>query len=215
MKNKRDILKKNTIREFSNVAADYDSEKNYREVKDDYQIVLGEIDRGYFDSLLDCGCGTGNLISMLAKRFPNKRYLGVDITEKMIDVARKKAIPGAEFICSDSENMKILVDTFDVITCVHSFHHYPHPKAFLKEAYRLLKKNGRLIIRDNAENNAFMHWWMNRVFLPIYSNGMRKSGDIHEYSPKEMRILADEVGLEIEQCRVDPGHKLHCVMKRP
>lgn len=50
--------------------------------------------------ILDIGCGTGNFLQYLNKRFKNFSYTGVDILEHMINIAKKKNLKGI-FLCMD------------------------------------------------------------------------------------------------------------------
>lgn len=51
-------------------------------------------------SLLDVGCGLGNLFGYLAERKINVKYSGVDLLEEMVACAKVKC-PEAEFFCDD------------------------------------------------------------------------------------------------------------------
>lgn len=57
------------------------------------QLVINKIpvDRDAAVSILEVGCGTGRNLTQLAKRFPNARITGVDLSKDMLDIARRKA----------------------------------------------------------------------------------------------------------------------------
>lgn len=63
----------------------------YEMCKDDYPYLLEELEKEPFDSVLDCGCGTGPVIELLHEKYPDKHYTGLDLTPEMIRVA-----PGQE-----------------------------------------------------------------------------------------------------------------------
>ena len=88
-----------SIKEFTKAAGVYETDKAgvYKLCKKDYPDVLAELEKEPFDSLLDCGCGTAPMISLLHEKYPEKHYTGIDLTPKMIEVAKAKNIPGAEF----------------------------------------------------------------------------------------------------------------------
>lgn len=207
-------LKEYTINEFSAAAKTYDEEKSYSEVKQDYNEVVDAVRSEKFDRLLDCGCGTGNFIALMAKACPQANYVGIDIVSEMVSIATSKNIPHSRFIRSDSEQIAIHEEEFDVITCIHSFHHYPNPSAFFQEAHRLLSKGGRLIIRDNAATNKIAYWWMNHVFLPLYNNRIAKAGDIHIYQEKEIEELSQKNGFVMEMFQVFKGRKMQCILRK-
>ena len=121
-----------SIKEFTKAAKIYDSGKSgiYEMCKYDYPKVLKELKNKKFNDVLDCGCGTGPMIEILCGKYPDKLYTGLDLTPEMI----KKAF----------EN-----ESFDVIICTNSFHHYPNPQDFFDNAYRVLRK-GEILICDGS-----------------------------------------------------------------
>ena len=110
-----------------------------------------------FNDVLDCGCGTGPMIQLLHDKYPNKHYVGLDLTPEMINVANAKKLSNTEFVVGDSENLPFEENSFDAIICSNSFHHYPNPQNFFDSAYCVLRKGGRLILRDYTSSN-FVVW---------------------------------------------------------
>ena len=96
-----------SIREFTKAAEIYDSGHAglYEMCKDDYPPVLEELNRYPFQTLLDVGCGTGPMIELLLKEFPDKRCTGIDLTLRMIEAAQAKHLANAKFLVGDSEHL--------------------------------------------------------------------------------------------------------------
>ena len=115
-----------SIREFTKAAEVYDSNHAgiYEMCKDDYPPILAELRKDGFDDLLDVGCGTGPMIELLAAEIPGKRYIGLDLTPRMIEVANAKGIDGARFVVGDAEDLPFDDASFDAVICANSFHHY-------------------------------------------------------------------------------------------
>ena len=105
-------------------------------------------DRKY-NNLLDIGCGTAYLIDMLSKE-KNAEYVGLDLSSEMIKQANSKSIKNATFIEGKSDELPFKDNTFDVVTCSQSFHHYPDTDKAMKEAYRVLKSGGIYILSDTG-----------------------------------------------------------------
>ena len=122
-------LKELSVGEFTRAAEKYETDKAgiYKLCKQDYPDILEEIEKESFHDLLDAGCGTAPMISLLSERFPDVNFTGIDLTPKMIEVAKSKNIPNATFVCGDCESLPFENDSFDVIICSQSFHHYPNP----------------------------------------------------------------------------------------
>ena len=78
-----------SIREFSRVAkvCETDDARVYKMCKKDYPDVLAELEKEPFTDLLDCGCGTAPMLTLLQKWFPERRYTGIDLTPEMIEAA--------------------------------------------------------------------------------------------------------------------------------
>ena len=47
-----------------------------------------------------------------------------------IETAKKKKLEGIRFVAGDCENLPFAENSFDVVTCSMSFHHYPNPENF-------------------------------------------------------------------------------------
>ncbi len=112
----------------------------------DKGINYGGEEKEEFTSLLDAGCGPAPMISLLAEKYPNRHYTGLDLTPAMIEQAKKKNIPNAEFVVGDCENFPFDENSFDAIICSNSFHHYPNPQAFFYSVKKCLRPGGRLIL---------------------------------------------------------------------
>lgn len=103
--------------------------------------------------VLDIGCGTGELAKKLTERFKNADIHGVDISDTMIKKANaKKMKKDVKFKVGDVERLPYKDNFFDVITCSHSFHHYPNKKKAISEMHRVLKPNGHLMVIDGSRD---------------------------------------------------------------
>ncbi len=57
-----------------------------------------ELEKETFHDVLDCGCGTGPMIQLLHEKYPDKHYVGLDLTPEMIHVAQAKSYPMQNFL---------------------------------------------------------------------------------------------------------------------
>ncbi|MHC4585263.1 MAG: class I SAM-dependent methyltransferase [Planctomycetota bacterium] len=76
------------------------------------------------ESLLELGCGTGNLTHLISNYFPQTRIHAVDISEECIKECKKR-LPNAniEFIKSDFRDLDFLENSFDLVISSISLHH--------------------------------------------------------------------------------------------
>ena len=94
-------------------------------------IREAEIDRG--DRVLDVGCGTGTILSYIASKTEIRGY-GLDISEKMLNIAREKN-PDFEFVSGDCVTLPYDDSSMDVVLVCMAYHHFPDQKRFREEAY--------------------------------------------------------------------------------
>jgi ubiquinone/menaquinone biosynthesis C-methylase UbiE len=105
-------------------------------------------------SVLDIGCGTGNLALEIVKGLPSDGYvIGIDAGEKMVTLAKnklqEKQMP-IQFLRVSAENISFKDGVFDCVFNVFLLHHLPMELkiAAFKEMYRVLKKGGELVTVD-------------------------------------------------------------------
>ena len=203
-----------SVSEFTKAADKYESDHAgvYNLCKKDYPDILAEIEKEPFMDLLDAGCGTAPMLSLLTERFPDAHFKGIDLTPKMVEVAKAKNLPNTTLICGDCENLPFEEDAFDVIICSQSFHHYPNPEAFLKSVRRCLRRNGRLILRDMTMGEGLIHWFVNTIELPVLN--FLGYGDVHCYNRKELQELCDRTRLVLERFEQRKGFRLHAVIRK-
>ena len=172
--------KEKTKNHFDKTASDYNNSSDGKFVNSMYNSLINEIQKSEHGKILDIGCGNANLFNLLS----NNKYelYGVDFSEKMIDEAKRTCNTKATFAVADAESLPFDDDTFDIIVCNASFHHYTHPDTVLGEMHRVLKCNGKLLIGDPYVPSPV------RPLVNILIRFSEK-GDYHFYGFKEMQNL--------------------------
>lgn len=178
MEKSKEIYKEKSKQTFSNQATIYESTYNGKHAKKLYDYVIENVMKFKCEKVLDVGCGTGTILSILSKN-DSIKLAGVDLSESMISVAKEKLDERVELKIGDSEKLPWEENNFDLVICTDSFHHYPEPKRVLSEMKRVLEPKGRLLIGDP---------WMIPPLRQI-SNLLLKygnSGDYKIYSKAEI-----------------------------
>jgi len=104
------------------------------------------------DLILDAGCGVGGSSIWLAKNFKVK-VIGITLSQKQVDLANEFAKKNnvdhlVNFYIRDFLHTKFENEYFDVVWSIESVCYAKNKKDFISEAWRILKKKGRLIVAD-------------------------------------------------------------------
>ncbi|MDR3740874.1 MAG: metalloregulator ArsR/SmtB family transcription factor [Terracidiphilus sp.] len=101
-------------------------------------------------TIADLGAGDGTFSLLLAQNA--QRVIAVDASEKMLEVgseqARRHGVANIEFRHGDMEELPVDDASVDLAFFSQSLHHAAHPDRALREAARILRPGGRLVILD-------------------------------------------------------------------
>lgn len=152
-------------------------------------------------NLLEIGCGTGRGVAVLAPSISN--YTGVDKNEPlMIKLATE--YPNFKFIDMFLPPLKGLKDnTFDYIVTFQVIEHIADDNEFIKEAYRVLKPGGKLILTTvNRKYSLSRNPWHEREYLAnelkslilkhfgsIITKGIHGNSKVMDYYEKNKRSV--------------------------
>lgn len=147
--------------------------------------------------LLDAGCGTGNYLSPLADHVGY--IVGIDVNENMLKIAAKK--------CNNKKNTTLrqgsILDfpynneSFDAIIINQVIHHlenedtiktYEHTRLFIKEAMRVIKNKGYLILNISTHEQLRDGFW----FYSLIPEATNKILEKHIPLTKLRKILLEE-----------------------
>ena len=178
-------IKENSQAAFNRQAATYDEDMKGQHARSFYPVLLEKLSHIPFQSALDLGCGTGEMLKLILQEDTHKELCGIDLSEKMLAVAKSKLPEQVKLILGDSESLPFSDNAFDVVYCNDSFHHYPAPQNVLREVYRVLKPGGTFLMGD---------CWQPLVGRAIMNFYMRhsKEGDVKIYSEAEMVSMLSE-----------------------
>ncbi len=136
------------------VAAAFEKVTNFLPFKLLHRKVLSQLKLfNLNDSFIDVGCGSGNLIIQVAKKYPSLDLIGVDLSSEILELAKKKAAENKinekiVFKIGSVENLPFPGKSVDFILSTLSLHHWEDPKHAFEEIFRVLKDGGVSLIFD-------------------------------------------------------------------
>ena len=187
--------KENVRMMFDGIAAYYDRLNHIMSLDVDRRWRRKALDRIVapdVSRVLDLACGTGDFSVAIAKALrtaaPQARVTGVDLSEGMLAVMRKKVDrEGLQDRISmelgDGENLHFADGTFDRVSIAFGIRNFEDREKGLREMLRVLRPGGRLVILElSVPENALVRWCYNLYFLHILPRiGGRISGDKAAY----------------------------------
>jgi len=104
-------------------------------------------------SIFDIGCGCGGAAIHLVKKHGAKSVVGIDIEPLVIKKAEELAVKhdlssSTQFRCVKPGPLDIPDESVDIVFSKEVFLHFPNKEDLLKDIYRVLKPNGRIVVSD-------------------------------------------------------------------
>lgn len=144
--------------------------------------------------LLDVACGTGDF-SIAASQAGVSRIIGIDISEKMLEIGRKKVEAAGlaakiDLRYGDSERMEFADETFDAVTVAFGVRNFEHLEIGLREMYRVLKQEGKVVILEFSMPRHFpmrqMYRFYFRHILPMVGGWISGNKGAYVYLPESV-----------------------------
>lgn len=143
-----------------------------------------------FQAMADLGTGTGRLLELFSPLY--RRGVGIDMSREMLSVARANldaaGVASAQFRQGDLYAPPVERDAFDLVTMHQVLHFLDEPALAIREAARLLRPAGRLLIVDFAPHGL--------EFLRDEHAHVRLG-----FSDRQIEDWFSEAGLELEASR--------------
>ena len=104
------------------------------------------------DNVIDLCCGTGDLSGIIKKTSPHACITGIDFSEKMLSVAKKK-YTNICFMQGDVTNLPYADNSFDFAVMGFGLRNILNAEKAVEEVYRILKPNGKFLHLDFGRKN--------------------------------------------------------------
>ena len=192
----------------------------FAEIAGDYERVNGIISLGQIDrwrrrlvsemeisegmSVLDVGCGTGKLTSLLASKLSRGRVLGIDLTPEMVDLAKKNLPPRhedlVEYSTGAAENLDLPENSFDLVASSFTLRNVDDLAKVMSEMNRVVKPGGRVYSLELAKPaipgfKELYRFYFNRV-LPVIGGIVQGDRKPYRYLAESLRRFPDQESLK-------------------
>ena len=156
-------------------------------------------------TVLDVATGTGDLAVEVWHKVKPKRVVGLDLSENMLDLGRKKAEEkgyAIEFQKGDSENLPYEDNTFEAATVAFGVRNFENLNKGLAEIQRVLKPEGILIVLEFSRPKVFpvkqlFQFYFNAI-LPLIGKLFSKDKRAYTYLPESVKVFPEGRNFEQE-----------------
>lgn len=156
--------------------------------------VIDQMQLGPSERVLDIGCGEGWICRLLSSHCPDGAFVGIDISDEMIRLARRKSSEHGNvlFTLASAEEIPWAEDYFTRVTCVESAYYWHSVEAVVREILRVTAFGGSVYLVNSyyRENIHLQH-------LPEYV-----SAPLNLHSVAEWQEAFEVFGFEVEACVV-------------
>lgn len=142
---------------------------------------------------LDLATGTGDVPLTLIKDERIKKITGLDLSKGMVDIGvqkvkKKNLDKKINLMIGDAVNIPAADNSFDLTTISFGIRNFSDPQKSLHDIYRVLKKDGRVMIMEFAIPSNFIvrnvYFFYFRHLLPLIGNIVSKHKDAYTYLNK-------------------------------
>jgi demethylmenaquinone methyltransferase / 2-methoxy-6-polyprenyl-1,4-benzoquinol methylase len=193
--------KKEQVRNmFNNIASYYDFLNHFLSIGIDRRwrkFTIRLIKQMKHDSILDVATGTADLAIQAAKTHP-KKIIGVDISDGMLEIGRKKIkSKNLEKLISlqnaDSENLPFTDESFDIAMAAFGVRNFDDLDKGISEMFRVLKPGGAIVVLEFSKPRIFpfkqIYFLYFQNILPLIGKIVSKNKSAYSYLPESVNLF--------------------------
>lgn len=142
-------------------------------------------------SVLDVATGTGDFLAAIAqKTVPESRLTGVDLSPKMLEVARQKLLASIHLELGNVQNLPFADASFDRVSVAFGIRNFNQLEQGLSEMCRVLRPGGKLVVLELSypDNPLLLKGYQCYAFhiLPFWGGLIAGNRDAYTYLPQSI-----------------------------
>lgn len=157
--------------DYDQLAPSYDRRFETNELDGVLTAVRGVAQDVRAERILEVGCGTGRWLADLASE--RIQRWGLDPSSGMLREARKRN-GDLRLVKGRAERAPLADAAFDLVFCINAIHHFDDPRAFVREAHRLLRAGGALAVLGSNPHGRQSDWYVYAFFEGTYETDLRR-----------------------------------------
>jgi SAM-dependent methyltransferase len=138
-------------------------------------------------SILEIGCGRGQLLNAISERFKTAqlRLFGLDLSSKLSEL-KEKYNSVLNWVTADGEKLPFSNQSFDFVIYNGSLHHMPDYELALREAFRVIKTNGHIVIYE--PESTFFSRSVHKLLDPLVFRKVTYESPIDRFCKNDFRF---------------------------
>ncbi|WP_010587973.1 class I SAM-dependent methyltransferase [Schlesneria paludicola] len=118
--------------------------------------ALNLLEIGVRDRVLDIACGRGKSSFIAQCLYPQSTVVGIDLVDDHVQVAQTlfNRMDQLTYQVGNAQQLRFPDESFERVICIEAAFHFPDRAEFLRQAYRVLRPGGKLVVIDFAWNSC-------------------------------------------------------------
>ena len=218
-----ELSKKDQVADmFDNIAYRYDFLNRFLSAGIDIwwrKKAISQLKKHNPTSILDVATGTADVAIMTTKILPAAKITGIDISDGMLNIGRKKINKlglqnKIDLLNGDSETISFADNSFDAVTVAFGVRNFEHLEKGLSEIKRVLKPGGKLVVLEFSQPKTFGVTQVYNIYMkvvaPTVGKIFSKNRNAYKYldqsikkfpEGKNFTLILDNLGYTNTYCK--------------
>jgi len=150
---------------------------------------------------VDLACGTGDITFLLARKYPDGRVAGLDITAPMLDLAsRRNTFPNVRFINLDMGRLAFAAESVDVVTGGYALRNAPDLETMIEEIHKVMRPGGVAAFLDFSKPEGRlaqrMEYWTLKLWGGFWGILLHRNPEVYGYIAESLARFPNRLRLQ-------------------